>query len=126
MRQYPVKVDSDRARCLCEQNQEHNQQTEQSDGLSQGKAEQSVSNQLLGNVGVAGSSVDQGAEHHTETCTHTREGNGGAASTDVLGGSQDAHGAHLLRLADEGRGSCLRADALGKDAGVQAKHGGAL
>jgi len=61
---------------LSEEDEEDHQQGEQSNGLRQGKAQQGVSDQLLGNVGVASSTVDQGAEHDAQASTHTCNGNG--------------------------------------------------
>lgn len=113
---------------LREQNQEHHQQGEKRNRLSQGKAQQSIADQLLGDVGVAGSTVDQGPEHHAQTSAHASQSNGSAASANHLGGSQDAHVAHweggrLVRGVGSG---AIGTDGASDAAGVQAEHGGHL
>ena len=110
---------------LSEQDKEDDEQGEQGNGLSEGKSQESIANQLLCNVRVAGSTVDQRSEHDTETCTDSGKGNGGASSTNHLGSSQDAHGAVLDELNWNG-GSLVRregANRLGPDSTDQAGRG---
>ena len=110
---------------LSEQDKEDNEQGEQGDGLSEGKSQEGIADQLLCNVRVAGSTIDQRSEHDTETCTDSGKGNGGAASTNHLGRSQDAHGAVLDKL-NWDRGSLVRregADRLGPDSTGQTRGG---
>jgi len=110
---------------LSEQDKEDDEQREQGNRLGKGESQESITDQLLCNVGVAGSAIDQGSEHDTEASAHSGKGDGGAASTDHLGGSQDAHGTALDQLSGNRGGLVCRkgADRLSPDSTDQARGG---
>ena len=109
---------------LSEENEEDNQQGEQRNGLSEGESQEGVADQLLGNVGVACSTVDQGSEHDAQASADASERDGGASGTNHLRGGQDAHRAVLHQRCGDGCGLVRRVEADGLRR--KPEHGGDL
>ena len=109
---------------LCEEHEEGEHEGEESNGLSQGEAQNGVVEQHAGQVGLTGAGDEEVTEDGSDSESDTSEGDSGKAGTDVveaLDGDGDGGGGAGGDDAGGGGGHGGTADGGGTDT---AHHGG--